>query len=446
MFVKSVKILIGASLLALAAVIAYAAFLSRPEESLERAAAMVARGEAAAAVADLGVLERAPSVQTNPKLREQLLRLRQRAYSDLGNHVGALRDIEALLAAGTPDRDALALEGIRLRAMAGDGQGALIAAERFLEQQPRHGRALELAGEACQKMYQPLLAGLNERLVRDLPLPVRAGAQAAMWSFVYRPAGDPEIETARGELAALYGADARLLAAWRDLVGELTTLRERVQQGLGWFQQSLAASAAPVAAFRVVALAHDQSGRIDDLLVACEIQRRRARHVWVDEAGAAAAWALLRDGAYPAAIATAERWMPAGTVARHVAAGTWPAGTLDLLLARVQAAWATGEKSQIGRLWPDMSLLFRIKGQQVVAAQLTAAYQQWYDQDFVRAESSVRLAFDTLAKLPLVPGRVDVLPELAAMAIDLLQRRSADEGEVQAALQAWQRARAGTLE
>ena len=67
----------------------------------------------------------------------------------------------------------------------------------------------------------------------------------------------------------------------------------RVQEGLSCFEQSLALGGEPVAAFRAVATAYEQSGRLDDLFVACEIQRRMFDHAYVGESGAWAAWARM---------------------------------------------------------------------------------------------------------------------------------------------------------
>lgn len=446
MFLKSLQVLTGAGLLTLAAVVAYAALnLSRPEDALDRAEAMIQHNEFAAAVSELNTAERARSVQRDPAQRERLLRLRQRAHAELGNAPGALRDVEALLRGSVADVEALQLERIRLRAVAGDGDGALLAAEQFLTEHPQHGRGLELAGEACQTAYQPLLRELNERLARDLPSRLRQPARTALWSYVYRPDGDPAIESARTELAEHYASEPRLATTWPALATDLATLRRKVQTGLTYFQDSLAADGSPVAAFRAVALALEQAGRIDDLLVACEIHRRRFTHAYVDEAGAASAWVQLREGAYAATLATADRWLPPGTVQKRVDAGE-VTGTLDLLLARTQAAWLAQDRNLLGRVWPDVGILYRNKVPGATVAHLTSAYQNWYDQKYVEAESTLRYAADLIGRTPLAVGRYDLLPGVVTLWLDLLQRRRAAESDVEAALQVWRRARPATIE
>lgn len=307
MFAKSLQILVLTTLLALAAVITYASLeLTGPDEALAEAQALADRDQLARAISLLNITER--DVRGDAARSERLWRLRADLATKLGQNAAALEDVRRLMRA-LPDDDELPLDEVRLLALGGDGAGALRAAEQFLAKHPTHGRGLELAGEASQTLYQPRLRETMVRLERELPLLDRPAGREAAWSFLYRPAQDPGIEAARVHLAALHADDPRLQTAWPPLEQQLVALRELVQRSLDYYRGSLEAPGEPVAAFRAVALALDQSRRTDDLLAQCEIMRRRFTHKYVADAGAAAAWSLLRDGQDAAALATTWRWL-----------------------------------------------------------------------------------------------------------------------------------------
>ncbi len=439
MLAKSLQILIGTALLALLAVVVFAVLqLSGPKDTIDEAARLASSGELQRATALLDLAE--PSVAGDPPLRDRLLRLRYAANQDLQLYANALRDVELLLRANPAD-STLQLDRVRLLALAGRGDEALDAARTFLDANPGHGRALELAGEACQVLYQPTLKAVVERCERELPSPDRADARVHLWSYLYRPAGDPQIAVALDALAALFMRDPRLQASWHDLANELARLRERVQEALAYFRGSLEADGEPVAAFEAFALSLDQSQRIDDLLAACEIHRRRFTHQFVDAAGADAAWALVREGHHPAALATAERWLLRGPGPSRT---EFPDGTRDLLLARTWAAYHVGTPDAIARARKDAEPAWRVQPVPVVAP-LTAAISQLQWKLPAEAEKSLRFATDLLARAPMPIDRYDLLPPVASLWLDLLRRRDAPEADLEQPLRTWAAARPGSL-
>ncbi|MBL8753654.1 MAG: hypothetical protein JNK15_10155 [Planctomycetes bacterium] len=441
MFRKSFQILVVTGLVALAAIVAYATLrFAGPEEALQRAEAMFARGDHANAVAELELAATARSMQADVSKLERLLRLRYRANSALGNTSGALRDVEALVDLGKTDVDLLQ-DRIRLRALERDVDGALLAARQYLERHPGNGRVLELAGEAAQAGYQPLLRELDDRIRHDLPRHRREAARSGFWAHVYRRDGDPEVTASLQRLAGFYAETPTAATAWPKVEADLVRLRGQVQQALDWFARSLACGDKPVAAFRAEALALGLAERIDDLLVACEIHRRRFQHPYVDEAGVAAAYAQLRDGALAATIATAERWLPPGTVGKRLDALPDGTAVADLLLARSVAAFALADSKFLQRAWQDVSVFNDRKLWNVPALLATSGMQQLRSKDLARAEKSFASAVTALAKVPLPIDRFDVLPELARLHLDLLRQRAAGEAEIEAALQAWRTAR-----
>jgi hypothetical protein len=438
MLLKSLQVLIAVALLALAAIVGFALLgFTGPRDTIDEAARHVARGELARAVA---LLDRAaPSVAGDPVLRERLLRLRANANRDLQKHAAALRDVDELLRA-LPADEALQLDRIRLLALTGNGQRALATALAFLERHPGHGRALELAGEACQLLYQPTLKALSERCERELPATERDAARTQLWSYLYRPAGDPRIAAALDALAAKYAREPRLQASWHSLGNELAALREQVQQALGYFRGSLEADGEPVAAFDAFALSLDLSQRIDDLLVACEIQRRRFTHRYVDAAGADATWALLREQQYPAALATAERWLLRGQGPSRT---EFPEGTRDLLLARTWAAWHVGTAEALARADVDAGPTWSLRPTPAVAP-LTYALRQLSWNGLAEAEKTLRFTADILAGAPPPIDRFDLLPPVATLWLDLLRRRGASEADVEVPLRLWAAVRPGS--
>lgn len=438
---KSLLALFASALLALAAVVVYATLhLSDAEDAVDEAAGHVANGEYARAVNVLDLAERS----ARGALLERLRRLRCTANTKLQNAPAALRDVELLLRDGHGDDQALLLDRIRLLAMARDADGALLAARAFLDRWPGHSRALELAGEACQTRYQPLLRAASEQLERHLAHTELDDARTAMLSFVYRPHGDPEVERAFEALQRTFAQAPRLTAAWSSLSQDLRAVRDLVQQGLDFFRRSLEAGGEPVAAFQQFAWALDQSQRIDDLLVACEIQRRCFDHVYVDDAGAAATWALVRDGLHVAAAATAERWVPPGTITRRVTADRLRAGTADMLLGRTWAAWQSRDAKIQLRAGADIGALWEAKVAAVPAMVLAGAF--FWSTSPANSERDLRFGLDQLLRNPPPPGRPDVVSTLMAQYVDLLVARNADEGEVHAALTRWSTNRPGTLE
>lgn len=444
MFQKSLRLLLALGMLLLLGVVAFA-FLDRtgPDDYLAAAERLIARGELARAIALLDRAEHAPRVQRVPARRERLLRLRYDAYTRLGNANGALRDVDLLLR-DLPGDETLQLDRIRLLALDGKGTTAVQAALQFLERHPGHGRALELAGEASQSGYQPALAALLELIARELPAADQAAARGCVWSHVFRPAGDPEIAVAEQQLAAFFARDARLTTLWQSTRNDLAAVRRAAQEALGWFRQSLEGAGTPVAAFRAFALSLDQSRRIDDLLVLCEIYRRRFNHEYVDEAGASAAWALLRDEQYAAAAAVCDRWLTSRALDARIAAQRVGQGTIDLLVARAWAAWRSESLPLARAAWRDVDLLRKVANFDAVP--ITAAVLQLLGREAERAERSLGFAVAALARASPPVDRLDLLPAFATALLDLQQERGTGDDAQQQVLRTWRQARPRSID
>jgi TolA-binding protein len=445
MFQKSLQILVVTTLLLLAAIVGYATLrLHGPEDNLAEAETLIQNGELGRAIGLLSGTE--SSVLHDAKLRRQLWQQRLRANTQLGQAAGALLDIDNLLRDGSGDQIELRLDQIRLLAMAGRGDEARQAAQRFLLENPGHDRALELAGEACQTVYQPRLRSLITRLDRELGATERRTGRAALLSYLYRSDGDSEGARAAESLRRIYTAVPRRSPAWLPLWQEMQQLRARIQEGLGYFRDSLESGGEPVAAFRAVALALEQSQRIDDLLLACEIQRRRFDHAYVAEAGAAAAWALLREQQPAAALATADRWLPTDSIPQRAAQNRLGTATADLVLARAYAAWQLRDQLQLQRAATEGYQLDRA-GQPSLANAFANAVQQNLNPDKFRQnlDNTLRWARG-IALRPVPLGQLDTAPILVGLSRDLLRSRGGSAEEQRLLLESWVQARPDDIE
>jgi|GEM_PF-3877137 len=449
MFQKSLQILIASALLTLAAIVGYSALrLHGPEDTLAEARTNFAAGNYGDVIFDLNLAEHGASFSDSPELTWQLWQLRYEAQAQLDNPEGALIDLRRLLSSDAGSNEALRLDEIRLLARAGNGEQALLRGRAFLEDDPENGRALELAGEACQTIYQPKLRDLQVRMERDLGRARRAAARKALLAYLYRPDGDPEVARSINTIEAMFATEPRLVATWVDVRAQARELRARIQEGLGYFQHSLDLGGEPVAAFRAVATAFEQSGRIDDLLMACEIQRRIFDHAYVDESGALAAWTRLNLGLPEAGIATVDRWLSDTDVEQQALDGALGPASEQLALARALATWQTKDTAQ---LWSTVKLVNKlrdydvdIRGAQwlINAVRLTITEQH----DPLLRERNLRFLLNVALSQPAPLDRPDLVAELEPLMLSSMIERTAPDAEILANLLAWREGRPESVE
>lgn len=444
MFKKSLQILIACTLLALTAVIAFSLMRYRgPEDDLALADRDLRRGAFGAVVARLNRIEHVPSITSDPELRARLWRLRADAEARLGNPAAALRDISRLRQDGREQDPDLRLEEIALLARAGAGDRARHAARQFLGDHPGHVRGLELAGEACQTAYQPQLRALRERVDAETGEAYRDDAHRALLSFLYRPDGDAETQRARDDLQRIYAHDPRLAIEWPVVHDAMRRLREQIQEALGYFRDSLDGGGEPVAAFRAFAIALQQAGRIDDLLVACEIQRRRFDHAYVLESGSAATWALVLEGLPEAAEKTAARWLDTDSVAARAEAGRLNETAEQLALARTVATFDIGTQAAANR---SGSFVHALRSHDLPcpsAMHLSIAARSLHRPQPDQQEVAKRLSqiVQAAARAPTPVGRPDLVARYAPLWIDALEAMPADGSVILDALALWRQAR-----
>lgn len=441
MLQTSFKVLVVAVLLALGSIVAYALLQlgGGPDQAIERARGFAKKQEWKRALNELDLIER--GLTNDPERLRQLWKLRYEVNTALGDPLGALRDLDNLLSKDADDLD-LRLDRVRLLALAGDGPGARLAALEILAEHPDHGRALELAGEACQTIYQPQLRELRQRLDRDLPATVRQDARKAMLSFLYRADGDPEVLRAAAELERAHQDEPRRRAAWESTWTDLQRLRTAVQEGLTDFRRALETDGKPVAAFRAFVWSLDQSERDDDVLMACEIQRRRFDHEYVVEAGATAAWSLLRDDLTPAALATTKRWLPKAAIAERIARKWSDDGANDLLLAQALAAWRLQDADEILATWQMVNDLYQAnKTSRALTMPFASAVLCVQQKNEKYLLMNVRQSAELLMRTAAPTDRPDLLELVMPWYLDAVAAEGKDPNARQSLLGNWATAR-----
>ncbi len=449
MFKKSLMILLSCGLLTLAGIVAFAVAGGRgPEDTIREAQAKLAAGEYASVISLLDQAEYGHSLKGNRNLTTQLRQLRKVAHAELDNPAGALLDVQALLADGYQDDVSLQLDQIRYLAQDKQGELALIAARRFLATYPDDGRGLELAGEACQTAYQPMLVELRQDIDRELGAASRASVDSALLTFLYRPAGDREVKQAGTRLEQLFSADPRLLLHWPIIWSKAQQLRERIQEALGYYQRSLDLGNEPVAAFRAVIEALEQSGRIDDLFFACEVQRRLFDHAFIVETGAINAWVCLQNNLPEAAIAAAKRWLPLDQVEPQAEAGILTASSEQLALARALASWRIGSLKEMAATGRVIDKLRENDVQAILALHVSLATRRISQAkpDYEKIESSLGIIVRAASRVAPQPNRPDLVAEFAPLLIDRLLARAAPEEEVTEVLAMWREGRPNAIE
>ena len=449
MFKKSLVTLLFCGLLTLAAIVAYAVIGWRgPEDTIREAQAKIAAAQYAEVISLLDQAELGHSIQNNRALKVQLWQLRMEAHAKLGNARGALQDVSKILDNGHANDINLRLDQIRLLATDNQGERALLAAKRFLADNPDHSRGLELAGEASQTAYQPILSGVLDSIERTLGASKQAAARAILLTYLFRPSGDAMVKRSGDRLAEMFKAETRLALVWPDFWTRVKHLRTRIQEGLGYFQASLDLGGEPVAAFRAIAIALEQSGRIDDLLFLCEIQRRMFQHAYVGESGVLASWVRIQSNLPSAAIATCERWMPTDQIETRWLNNELTETVEQLALARALAAWNLRSKKEMTAASRAITTLRQTDYRANLALHLSMATRRIIkgDGDALKIEESLSIVVRAALSAAAPLNRPDFAAEFAPLWIDSLVGRSAGEAETLAALALWRDGRPNAIE
>ena len=450
---RSLQLLTAATLLLLAVVVVWGALgWSSAADTLAEAERLAASGQHAAAVAKLDLAERGYDVQHDAALRDRLWRLRLAAQNELQNPRGALNDIDNLLGGSAADDLELQLERIRLSIEVGEHRRALQLARAFVDAHEDHPRGLELAGAATAAAYADTEATLARQIARDVGTGAADRAAAAFATWLARPDGDPELDLALDELAAVYAADTRLAARWPSLRRDLRGLREDVQTALAFYRRSLEAGGTPSTAALAWAAAMAACGRVDDAQFTCEIDRRRPHHEGQAATALVAALALLQRGDDAAVVALVDRVLPANRLQARLDAGTVGAAAADLLLTRALAAWRLDEDATLLRTLGNLGALRRAGVDCPLQLHTAVGMQHSRNArkgdaaaEYERAESNLVYVTRLLQDAPPRPGWPDLLELVMPLRVAALQGSNRPEALQLGVFADWQLARPGAL-
>ncbi|MBL9078725.1 MAG: hypothetical protein JNL08_14540 [Planctomycetes bacterium] len=450
---RSFQLLLVATLLALAGIVAYAtAGIHDAGEMLDEAERLAQGGAHATAIARLDLAERSPRVQRDPALRERLLRLRLAAQTALENPRGALLDVDKLLQDRDGDDRELQLERIQLQIEVGDVAAARQAARSFAAAHPDDARGLELAGAACLAACRDTVAALRTTIERDAGPEQQAAALAAFATYIHRPDGDAEVGQSLARLAALYALDTRLAATWPGVERDLVARRDEVQEALAFCRTSLEAGGAPGTAVVTWAEALAASGRVDDALVACEIHRRRPHDAGNAAAGLVGALTLMQRGADAAAVALSDRFLPGQQLQPRLDAGVLGAAAPDLMLARSIAGWRLGDANIPRRTLGALGLLHQAGLRIPKQLHLSAGLMHYLGQvgqdspiDVKNGEVNLRHVTRLLLDESLPPTWPDLVDIAMSLRLDLMPKLGSTDAEILAVFADWQEARPRNL-
>lgn len=367
MFRRSFVVFLTFSLMVLAAIVGYAfTGLSGPDTALDEARIALAEGRTKEVVRVLNLAEQSLGASGTPDLRRKILVLRYQAHLRSNHYRAALVDLQLLVQVYAKGDVDLEREAVRVQIAAGEPAAALLAAEELLIRTPDDGRALELAGEACQAIYQEELAEMLSNLSVKLPPDQFDRARDSLLPYLYRSDAD---------LAAIEGKQAfdAILQKYRTEahVGRLyqpalDTIRRTIKKAQDYYRRSLECEGRPVSAYRGLAFALRQGRRDDDVIALSETYLLRFDHVYATQAAINAARVHHAAGRHEAVVELVQRYLPPGwhrallqPTEMFQPAGEWQdvpdEGRLasdirHLLLAKARALRALGRRSDLHRL------------------------------------------------------------------------------------------------
>jgi len=357
---RTLLLFVGFVLLVLVVTVGYALLgLSGPRTAIADADRALAQDRLGEAVRLLDIAERTLTAGDQDELRPAILQRRYRAHHALGNVPAARRDIEAFLEltkATTPEPE-VEVEHAEILLADAHPEAALELARSLIETSdgPVRARALEISGEAHQAIYQRRTKTLVDTFDQVLGESSRQAALDLLKSVLYRRGDDAVARRALRELFDLLrhgSATAVSLQGWQTAIAEI---RGGVQQALTFFRKSLECpDGRPVAAFRGVEYALQQSGRADCRRAVQDLYLRRYSHAQTVYAAIAAAEERLAAGDRAGAVAVADRYLPPGTALDRAKAGKFPAATKRLLVTLARALLELHDQERLDVLMRDV--------------------------------------------------------------------------------------------
>lgn len=438
----------------LAATAGYAVLKLRgPAEVLAEAENMLRTGRAGGANEAIALLDLCEtSMSAEPRRHEQLLRLRLMAHQRLNNHRRALDDIEILLRDGRSDPD-LQLQRIYYLAALRNGERARKEALEFLAGNPDSAWGHELAGDAAWVVYERQLSALTERLRSELGADREQAGIDAFLEYLYREDGDPRRDEALADLQRLHGHEPRFVQAWPALLDRMRSLRLLVQEACQHFRRALELATPQdgnffASSYRGVTRALQHADRRDDLVAQSELYLTRYDHRYAIEAATEAATAHLDDGLHEAAIATAERFLPAGSIEARLEAGKLDLRLQDLLAVKALALYHLGRRDDLLALSQQLHEIGRAGLRMDLPPPLSAGLAgALVNETNEHIEGRLHSVVRHLLRRKEVPGSgADPLDLVAPLLLDALRRRGAEGTELVKVVEEWAKYRPRDLD
>ena len=313
MFRRSFLIFLTFTLVVMAGIVGYALTgLSGPETALNEARSALASGRTGEAVRVLNLAEQSLGTAGTPALRREILQLRYQAHLKAESYRAALVDLKLLVKVYAKDDLDLERETIRVQIAGGDPDEALVAAESLIQRVPDDGRALELAGEACQAIYQRLLSEMLSDLAVQLPPEQYERARESLLPYLYRKSTDQAAidgKLAFDTILQKYRTEAHIGRIYQPALNEIRNVIGKAQD---FYRRSLESEGQPVSAYRGLAFALQQGRQFDDVVALSETYLLRFQHVYATQAAINAARVHLEAGRHEAVVELADRYLPPG--------------------------------------------------------------------------------------------------------------------------------------
>ncbi|MGE0141761.1 MAG: hypothetical protein AB7I19_02035 [Planctomycetota bacterium] len=418
---RSLQILLGCVILVVAFTLGYAALgFSGPEKHIAAARKDFDAGRFTDCIRLLDLNEASLGPNAPVTIRKELLALRWTAHEGAGNWRLALRDVRKLREIQPEDLD-LSREEIRFSILADEAESALSLADAFLVAHPDDGAVLGLAGDACQALYQPMIADLLARLRSGLDPKTANEAIAALRSWLYRDPRDPLASLSLDRFREIVRTTRRELLSAILEQHSMDEIHGLIQRSQSYYRRSLEQPDAPITAFRGVAFALREGLRDDDRQWLGELYLLRFR----DTESVTAATDLLElhlgRERYRAVIAVADSYLPPGTWKARLDEGSIDGRIQEVYLAKARALNALGRGDELGELAEEVRSV--VDDQRIVlepAASWIFAMEARAREDFGGAMRYLGMYDDQLRRLGadsiVVGRRIQVLEERVAIA------------------------------
>ncbi len=244
------------------------------------------------------------------KLRQEIIELRYKSHLAVENWRRALEDIDLLRAARPEDKPLVELQVYHM-ILHGEATEALEVAKSQLAKNPSHGRILELAGEACQKIYGERITEIRDEFARNLGPKAQEAAIDALKSWWYRKPGDPQAQLGRKRFRAILKEEQPDAYSSNAYESKLDSIRGLITQSQDFYRRALESDGQPVAAYRGLIFALEQGSRFDDVMATAEIYLEQAKHKYSVQAAIDLATIHLNAGRYAAVVEAVQRYLPA---------------------------------------------------------------------------------------------------------------------------------------